>query len=204
VVAPTDESWSIGLVVPDNDPVGLADTRIIAGSPVRSITDLSVSLHLSGGFVGDIYATLSHNSGFSVLLNRTGRSAANILGSDAATLEVVFRDDALTDVHDAPADLGVIMGVYQPDARNVSPLTVVDSSVRSAFLDGFVGLDANGSWTLFVADLSGADEVTLVSWGVTIDGVVPEPSGLLLAGLAVLPLLVRRRGSGIEAGGLGV
>jgi hypothetical protein len=39
VVAPTDESWSIGLVVPDNDPVGLADTRIIAGSPVRSIAE---------------------------------------------------------------------------------------------------------------------------------------------------------------------
>lgn len=193
VITPTTESWDVGVAIPDNDPVGVADTRIISGSPARSITDLSVTLTISGGFAGDLYATLTHDSGFSVLLNRIGRTSTNVLGSEAVTLDLVLRDDAAMDLHNAVPSSGAIAGLFQPDARTESPLSVLDTSPRSAFLDSFNGLDANGSWTLFVADLSGADEATFESWGLTIAGVIPEPSTTLLMLAASLPWLRRRR-----------
>ena len=193
VVTPTTESWDVGVVIPDNNPVGVADTRSIFGSPARSITDLSVTLTISGGFAGDLYATLTHDSGFSVLLNRIGRSSTNVLGSDAVTLDLVLRDDAASDIHNAIPSSGAVTGFFQPDARTESPLSVLDTSPRSAFLDSFHGLDANGRWTLFVADLSGADEATLDSWGLAISGIIPEPSTSLLILVAAIPWLRRQR-----------
>jgi MYXO-CTERM domain-containing protein len=59
-------------------------------------------------------------------------------------------------------------------------------------LSNFIGLNPNGTWTLFVADQSAGETSTLQSWSMTITG-VPEPSAALLGGLGVLLLLRRRR-----------
>lgn len=42
---------------------------------------ITVTINLTGGWNGDLYAHLVHESGFSVLLNRTGRSLADPDGS---------------------------------------------------------------------------------------------------------------------------
>jgi hypothetical protein len=57
----------------------------------------------------------------------------------------------------------------------------------------FGGANANGTWTLFLADLSGGDISTLVSWGMDIS-VVPEPItyALLAFGAAIATLFVVR------------
>jgi hypothetical protein len=58
----------------------------------------------------------------------------------------------------------------------------------------FGGANANGTWTLFLADLSGGDISTLVSWGMDIS-VVPEPItyALLILGAAMTGLGLYRR-----------
>jgi hypothetical protein len=64
-----------------------------------------------------------------------------------------------------------VTGTYQPDGGTT--------------LAALNGVNANGTWTLFLADLSGGDTATLVSWGVDIS-VVPEPvTWALLAFAAV-------------------
>ena len=55
------------------------------------------------------------------------------------------------------------------------------------------GLDPNGSWTLFFADLSAGDQTTLTSWSLEITAVPePVPAALgLFGGLLALGGLVR-------------
>jgi len=64
----------------------------------------------------------------------------------------------------------------------------------------FNGLNPNGTWTLFFADLSGGDASTLVSWGLDI-AAVPEPTtwalvgfGLMFGGVTGARMIRLRRG----------
>lgn len=165
--------------IPDNSTVGVTDSHTIS-SAITSITSITVQLTITGGFNGDYYAYLVHDSGFAVLLNRIGRTSGNTLGSSGSGINVIFDDSALNgDIHLAP-DGSPLTGTWQPDARNVDPSTSLDSSPRTAFLISFNGLDASGTWTLFVADVSAVSTGTFTSWELEIIG-VPEPGTLALA-----------------------
>ena len=84
----------------DGNATGWSDTRTLSGIADASIVDLNVSLNIAGGFNGDLYVYLTHDSGFSVLLNRVGRTAANAFGYSNAGLNVTFDDAASNgDVH---------------------------------------------------------------------------------------------------------
>lgn len=191
--ATTIVDYTVNSSVPDNNPTGLVDTRTIIGSSITSITSIEVRFQSSGGWNGDLYAFLSHDSGFSVLLNRPGTSSLDTIGSASSGFNVVFSDDAITDIHTGIAGSGYITGTWQPDARNVDPDFVLDTDPRTAFLSSFNGLAADGNWTLFMADMSAGDESTLTGWGLTITGSVPEPSRVLLLMLGLASSLLRRR-----------
>jgi hypothetical protein len=200
--ATTVDQWNftVGSVVPDNDGIGLSDTRQIS-TTITYITGATVYLSMGGGWAGDLYAYVTHASGFTVLLNRPGRSLENIAGSGANELQISFTDTALSDIHTGLPASGSAVGFFQPDAREIDPDNSLDSSPRAAFLSSFNGLDPNGEWTLFVADLSGGDQMILYDWAVTLKG-VPEPSTTLLAILGGAALLRRRRTDNLRAPGI--
>jgi subtilisin-like proprotein convertase family protein len=186
------ETWEIGATVPDHSTLGWSDTRYIE-STAGSILDVQVHLKISGGFNGDLYAYLAHESGFAILLNRPGRTAANPDGSFTTGIDAVFASAAGLDAHLADS----FAGTFQPDGRNISPYLVTDESPRTALLTSFEGGDSWGYWTLFVADLSPMLESTVDEWGLVITAetlAIPEPGPisitLLLTGFA---LLKRRR-----------
>lgn len=190
------DTWNVATEIPDDDAVGYTETRTPSFSPGMVISKVTVTLNFSGGWNGDLYAYLTNGSGFAVLLNRPGRSAEQEDGSDTSGMSVTFDDAALFDLHDQ-IDLlgGSVTGDWQPDARDVDPLTVVTGDVRTAFLSSLNGQSANAPLTLFVADLSAGEVSTLDSWSMTVSA-VPEPGGhLALAGLVGGGLLLRRRGS---------
>lgn len=185
--------WTVNAAVPDNSPTGLVDTRVISGSAILGITSVEVRLEFSGGWNGDLYAYLAHDSGFSVLLNRPGRTALNSLGAGSSGMVVTLSDVAGIDIHTGLASSGFATGTYQPDARAVDPGLALDTSPRGSFLSNFNGLAANGPWTLFVSDHEAADQSTLVGWGLTIHGAVPEPSRTLLLMIGFGGVILRRR-----------
>ena len=175
-----------GGVIPDGSMTGWSDTRAVSGTPAGPITDVSVSLNLSGGWNGDLYAYLVHGSGFAVLLNRVGRSSTDAPGYGTSGMNLTLSDAGLLNIHSVSAPGAG--GSYQPDGRNISPLAsgaTFSSTSSSALLGSFNGLNANGNWTLFVADVSGGGQSAVTSWGLDI-AAVPEPASLVEGGVAVL------------------
>ncbi len=182
----------VNTVIPDNDLNGLQSSTTLSGFGT-SLTDVSVSLNIAGGFNGDFYAWLWHNNSMTVLLNRAGRGTSSSVGYPDPGLNVTFSDSAANgDVHwyrtvSNPGG-SVLTGTWQPDGRAIDPLSsqsAFQSALRTTSLGGFNGMDPNGLWVLYVADVSPGFQGTLVSWSLNVTA-VPEPAGLGLLAVGVL------------------
>lgn len=205
----TQSSGALSVLIPDNSSVGVAHEQEVTGL-VGALDYVEVDLRItslgaSPMFNGDLYVTLTHDSGYSVLLNRVGRRLGSSGGYADNGFDIRLSDTAAADVHSYrltvsgnefvpisnsnPAD--PLTGTWQPDGRAVDPGVVLTTSPRTAGLSTFDGLNPNGVWTLFVADLGVGGLAKLDSWSVHLVG-VPEVtwtgwvSGALLLGGALL------------------
>jgi len=137
------------LAIADGTASGVSDLRRLSSS-ITSIGSLTVSLNISGEFNGDLYAYLRHgDSGFSILLNRPGRTADSPSGYGDSGLNITLSDFATRDIHSyravvTPAAGSPLTGTWQPDGRNVDPSMVLDSTARTATLSSFAGLSGSG------------------------------------------------------------
>lgn len=186
--------WSgEGLVIPDGEPEGVATAINLLGTD-DVITQIRLTLEiyspLDHGFNGDLYVTLAHGSGYSVLLNRVGKTTGNPFGyGDSGFMSVTFDDFAVAgDIHvyrqtlmgsDSIALNGPLTGTWQPDGRTTDPDSVLPLDARTATLSSFNGESANGEWTLFLADMSPGGQSNLKSVKIEV-ATVPEPSTVLL------------------------
>ncbi len=185
------QTFTVHTTIPDNNMIGLADTRSVL-SGITEISQVTLVLAFSGGWNGDLFAYLAHDSGFCVLLNRPGRTRALPSGSPSSGLEVLFTATATEDIHTAIPASGFVTGNYQPDGRTTVQAGAFDTDPRTATFESFIGGRADGDWTLFVADASLGSTAVLESWTLTVTG-VPEPASWLLSLISVPMLLVRRR-----------
>jgi subtilisin-like proprotein convertase family protein len=177
-----------GGVIPDGSMTGWSDTRALSGY-AGTISSVSVGLNLSGGWNGDLYAYLVHDTGFAVLLNRVGRTADKPSGYSTAGMNVMLSDAiGLGNIHSVA--LPASGGTYQIDGRNISPLSsgaLFDTTDPANMLSSFAGGSANGAWTLFIADVSGGDVSTLQDWTLDVTlAAVPEPASLIEGTVAAL------------------
>src|SRR5579862_1715479 len=61
----TNVTFTVNQAIPDGNPSGLANTQTLNFSSIPNfsfITDLTVTLNISGGFNGDYYAYLVNNT----------------------------------------------------------------------------------------------------------------------------------------------
>lgn len=173
-------NWSTGFVngttIPDGSLSGWSDNRNLSGLN-GTIQTISVKLDLNTTWNGDLYAYLTHGSGHTVLLNRVGTpGAANGYNDDG--FAVTFSDSVVNNIHNYQSFVhsfngnGQVIGTWQPDGVGFAA-------------GNFIGLDPNGSWTLFIADYSGGDVATVTSWGLDLNIVaVPEVEAWVAAALA--------------------
>lgn len=197
-----DFSGAAALAIPDGNYSGVVDTRTLSlGASGATISEVKVGLNISGGFNGDLYGYLSHGTGYAVLLNRPGLSAGNSDGYFDSGLDITFSEGAATGIQDyqsitTPTPGFALTGDWAPDGRNVHPESsgaTFDGASRDAGLDGFNGLDPDGEWHLFIADLISGDQVQLESWSLEIS-VVPEPQAYVVAsGLLLIAMAFWRR-----------
>jgi hypothetical protein len=173
-------------LIPDADPTGWWDARTVSGVP-GTIGSVVVSLNLSGGWNSDLYGCLVHvdtanQTTSAILLNRIGITGGNPFGNTGAGLNVTLATDTTTDYDKISyAASGEIMGTYNPD--NASGSLVV-----------FNGMTVNGTWELFIADMSGGNQSTVNSWSLDIT-TVPEPVGIALGIVGGVFLIINVAGS---------
>jgi hypothetical protein len=188
VVSPSIYTYSgPGYSIPDGNPNAVWSSIAVSGEG-SALLDVSVTLNLTGGYNGDLYAYLSYGGNLVPLLNRIGLSGSNPFGFDGAGMNVTFSDGAIANIH--AAGNGYLNGTYQADGQNISPLSSAGSfnpNGGAITLNGTFGnLDPNGSWTLFIADVvSGGGSSTLSGWSLQITP-VPEPSALSLGVVSLI------------------
>jgi hypothetical protein len=176
-------------VIPDGNPGGLTTTIDVSGLYSQT-TDVNVNLNVSGGASGDWYAYLSYGGTTAVLLNRVGKTTTDALGYDDTAFVITLNDQAsqTTDIHlyRTVQNYSITGGAeWRPDARNVDPQHVLDTSDRTAFLSSFSNKDPNGTWTLFFADMAGGEQATLNGWSLEVEA-VPEPINQALAAFGIV------------------
>lgn len=196
----TFSSGTLNTVIPDANPVGISSSTTVSIG-FGYITNVSVNLNITGGFNGDLYAYLAGPAGqFAVLVNRVGVTSGDPFGYFDAGFNITL-DSSGSNVHNYQSGAytitsGQLVGTWAADGRNISPLSapaMFDSASTAANLASFNNTTPNGTWTLFIADLSGGGQSTLVSWGLTVS-TVPEPqTWAMLAGGAGMLLMFRRR-----------
>lgn len=173
---------TVNQLIPDNNASGHASTIAVSGLPSDAISAVRVRLNVSGGWNGDLYVTLVHNqSATAILLNRIGVNGAGEDGFNGAGFDIWLSDSGANgDVHVLGSGAVPLTGNWQPDGRLADPDSVTFGSPRGGMLNVFNGANPNGSWTLFVADVSPVHQSTLVSWELEIQA-VPEPVSVALS-----------------------
>jgi len=168
-------TFTTNRLVPDGNAAGLSDARNL-NSAISTIASVTVRLKVTGEFNGDLYGYVRHASGFTVLLNRPGKTAANPFGYADSGFDVSFQTGPEdVDVHiyqsvTTPAPGLPLTGTWQPDGRDVDPTNVTGTSVQSTSLTNFNGLNADGQWTLYLADLNSGGSNLLTEWSLNIAG----------------------------------
>jgi len=179
-VTAVNADWTVNTVIPAGNPVGITAYQSFQGLPSGPIVDVSVDLDITGGYNGALvgYLTLQDANGnvaTEFLLNQVGTSPSNPFGSAGAGFNITLSDAGTVNgsIHGAT---GVPTGTWLPDSANT--------------LDGtFGGLTANGTWTLFLADVdAGTASPTLLSWGLNVVA-VPEPRWGVTAAVGLLGLV---------------
>jgi subtilisin-like proprotein convertase family protein len=177
------------VVIPDNAPSGTGFAFSLT-DPATSITDVSVTLDISGGYNGDLYAYISHGSAVAVLLNRVGVGSSSTYGYGDSGFLITLSSSAAANVHsyqNSPTLFngnGQLTGDWRPDGRLIDPASspsAFDSAPTSANFGSFTGQNPNGDWTLFFEDMSPGGVSTLTGFSVNLSVVpVPEPVNVAL------------------------
>lgn len=170
-----------GGIVPDGTLDGLSDTRSLSGVG-GPIDNLQVTLNFSGGYNGDLYVYLLHGSQMVVLLNRPGVSSSDPFGYTDGGMNITLAATAAQgSIHNYGGGF-IPTGTYTADGRAIDPLgaaSTFDAAGTQSLAD-FNGADANGTWTLYIADVVGSgNPSTLTSWSLEITA-VPEPTTVAL------------------------
>jgi hypothetical protein len=192
----------VNATIPDGTTAGWSGTTTVSGE-LPSITGVTVNLNISGGYNGDLYAYLSYGNVLLPLLNRVGVQTGDAYGYGNTGLNITLSSLGAYDVHwyqqhspSYDSGTGQLLGTWQPDGRAIDPVIGTGRSAPSAFdangtvsFANFNGMNPNGTWTLFVSDLSFGAQSQLVDWSLEITA-VPEPVNVALGVFAAVFLLV--------------
>jgi hypothetical protein len=191
---------NLTLELPDGGGLGAFVQHQVSGVQ-GAIARVALSLDLSGTWSGDLYAYLNFGDAHAVLLNRVGRTALHLEGYGDHGFQVRFDDQAPNgDIHQYRvtyegvlplSSTGALTGLWAPDGRTSDPDAVLDTDPRTATLSAFNGMDPNGWWTLFLADVAPGSVHVLRGWELTIRTGTDVPPPRMAARLVAAGIEIR-------------
>ena len=164
----TEDFNNVNTAIPEGNPVGVAFSGTVSDAGGSMVGDLTVTLNVSGGYNGNLFSYLvAPNGTMTVLLNQPGVTGSNPFGYSGSGLNVTLSDTGGS-------------GIQTTTEPAWTPFTGTYQAAGS--LANLNGSPADGTWTLFFADLSsGAGPSELNSWSLGITAAVPEPVGTALS-----------------------
>jgi len=187
--------------IPDGSPVGVME-QFTVSSLSGSISNVSVTLDITGGFNGDLYAYLVDPQGqLVVFLNRPGVTGSNPFGYADSGMNITLDGLAANNIHDyasgGSGSYSLSGTTWAADGRNVNPLaagSILYGTPTTANLSLFQNADANGVWTFFIADLGAGGGTASLNNVILTIMTVPEPQTWVMVGggLALLGLFRQR------------
>jgi len=210
--------------IPDGDANGVAFLGKVYETTPIDINKFKVILNIEGddiAFNGDLYSILRAPTGqAAVLLNRPGVGTTGDVGLGYGDngMSVRLYDGAndpnhkdasgnplgFTDIHvynedplyKNPEDQ--LSGIFKSDGRSFDPMSVYDtwgSATRDKTLSVFQGINPNGTWSLFIADMASTGNAKITSWGLDFTP-IPEPQEYAMAiGAGLMAFAIYRRRS---------
>jgi len=158
---------NVNTTIPEGNPVGVAFSGTVGDAGGSAVSDVTVTLNVSGGYNGYLYSYLvAPNGTMTVLLNQPGVTGSNPFGYSGSGLNVTLSDAGGSGIQTTTEPAGVpFTGTYQ----------------AAGSLANLSGSAADGTWTLYFTDLSsGGGPSELNSWSLGITA-VPEPVGQALS-----------------------
>ena len=149
---------SVGAIPPAN-PMGIVFGGTVSGIPAGMVIgNLTVSLQISGGYNGNLFAMLVAPNGTTVVLMNQPGVGVNGFGAYGAGMNITFSDASSANIQDETSG-SVLSGTYG----------------AAGSLANFEGGNPNGTWDLYFSDpTSGGGTSTLNQWSLNITA-VPEP-----------------------------
>jgi subtilisin-like proprotein convertase family protein len=162
-----------------NDVVSNSGTVAVSGvGTVANGADISLRLQFNHTFLGDLAIWLVAPGGQVLELctrNGGGNNNADITFSDAAATNIATAVAATsTGVGGCPPTTFGYNGSFKPEGRNnvMPPFPTSPSDAPApgtfTFANTYSGLNANGTWTLFINDHAGGDVGATCIWSITI------------------------------------
>jgi hypothetical protein len=169
-----------GFQVPDNNAGGASSSVVISGASNASIVSVGL-LGASHTWVADWVGTLSNGVTTIDLFNRPGNSTAgwnsNLNG------DYFFKMGAAQTWNEA-------LAAQNPGNSDAYDFLAGDYKPAGDF--AAFGSNLNGTWTLKIADLAGADIGGIQAWNITV-APVPEPASMAALALGAAGVIARRR-----------
>ena len=158
---------SVG-AIPQANPLGIVFGGTVSGIPAGMVIgNLTVSLQISGGYNGNLFAMLVAPNGTTVVLMNQPGVGVNGFGAYGAGMNITLSDAGSGNIQDETSG-SVLSGTYG----------------AAGSLANFDGGNPNGTWDLYFSDpTSGGGTSTLNQWSLNITA-VPEPvnAALLIFG----------------------
>jgi len=170
------------VAIPDNSDGAITACQDINVPDSIIVSSIAVETAITHTWVGDVTIQLESPAGTVLtIMNRPGRNATGFGPSTdlASGTPLRFSDAAQSGVSAEQAGVGCtgaqVVGLDCPPDNFLSapdPTDTPIAGVGTSFAD-FDGEDAQGTWTLCVADSASGDTGTLTSWSLGVNDPVP-------------------------------
>ncbi len=158
------------IVIPDHGPAAPYPSTINVSGMAGFVSKVTVTLtNLSHQYPSDVEALLVGPTGQTTVL------MANNGGPQAITNVMLTFDDAASALLPEAPNVSIVSGIFKPTNDGLAPISLSPAPAPpyGSTLSAFNGTSPNGTWELYVYDISPGDSGSIAGWSLNIESISP-------------------------------